>query len=108
MYFRRNRKKQIVTEEIGNVQIADDSDIDSNYIETELKLIVHESIRKLGNECQYILKQFYFDEKDMQEIANDLDKTYDSIRKAASRCRSKLKNLMSMNFYNQYSQHFDL
>jgi len=55
---------------------------------------VREAIDKLGDSCKHLLLSFYYDEKTMKEIANDLGHRTNSVKNAKYRCMQKLKEFI--------------
>jgi len=47
--------------------------------------------KKLGSDCQTILKHFYYNELKLYQIAELLDRKADAIRKQKTRCVHKLR-----------------
>jgi len=48
---------------------------------------------ELGGQCKQVLKMFYFEKRNLHEIANELEKEPGSIRTIKYRCMMKLRNL---------------
>ena len=72
---------------------------DSSMESAQIKEMISDAINKLGEECRSIIKQYYFDEVKLEKIALQFDKTHAAIRKQISRCRNKLRNYISKDFY---------
>lgn len=48
---------------------------------------------ELGNQCKQVLKMFYFEKRNLNEIASELEKEPGSIRTIKYRCMMKLRKL---------------
>lgn len=73
----------------------------------EYNQMVQIAIDQLGEECQDIIKQFYYEEIGLDEIAKSMDKSHTSVRKQISRCRNGLRNFLSKEFYHNYLSNQD-
>jgi len=106
-FYKRAKKKKIAEQPLpeGMEFYSDDLGKDS-LIEKELNGLVRGAIKKLCEECQYILHLFYYQDLKMNEIGNQMNKSHEAVRKQASRCREKLKNYLGEKFYEQFSSHF--
>jgi len=106
--YKRNKKNKLITlpilEEVDFLKEREDEDA---LIQKELHEILNNAMNNLCDECRFILRQFYYEEKSLHEISDHLDKNYDAIRKQASRCRIKLKKYIGEKFYRQYTGFFN-
>lgn len=102
-YYKRERKKKIEVvpfpEIIDFYNPHDDKD---DLVEKEFKEIVRNAVKNLCDDCAFLLRQFYFEDANMQEIADQMNKSNEAVRKQASRCREKLKKLIGEKFYQQF------
>ena len=105
-YYKKQQKKKIdLVQYPPSMEFYEDEEDSDELIEREFKEIVHEAIKNLGDECSYLLRQFYFEEKKLLEIANETKKSHQAVRKQATRCREKLKKLIGEKFYKQFINH---
>lgn len=105
-YYKKEQKKKIkITELSETYEFYDDLEDRDELVEREFKGMVREAVRKLCDDCAYLLRQFYFEEKKMIEIAEQMNKSHQAVRKQASRCREKLKNHIGEKFYKQFINH---
>ena len=51
--------------------------------------------RTLGQKCQQILKAFYFEKKSMDQIAQEMDLTYQTARNSKYRCIKEMKSKLN-------------
>ena len=56
---------------------------------------VEKALNQLGKTCQQILKDYYLNSLPLNEIANDLGKSYAAIKEQKYRCLQQLKSLLS-------------
>jgi len=94
MIFRRLKKKnksytdKIVNEDIG-FDLEDDGDDDEEISK------MREAFQKLGNQCREVLRLFYYEEKNLDEIMAILDySSKDVLKSQKSRCLKKLKEIL--------------
>ncbi len=95
MIFKRfkNKKDIIALDEVDISQI-DWEEIEENNEETQLNLLKN-AIIKLGEQCQNVLRLFYFEEKKLDEIQSILSYSNKDVLKAQkSRCLKQLKELI--------------
>jgi len=71
-------------------------------VDEDVKEIIKKAISKLGSECKKIIKLFYFNEIKLEDISIELNKNHSAVRKQISRCRNKLRNYISQDFYYQF------
>ena len=64
-------------------QVYDDEELD----------ILNKAWAKLGQECQKLLKQFYYDKLQLSVIAENTNKSSGSVRKQKERCVNSLRTL---------------
>lgn len=56
---------------------------------------------KLGEKCKQLLKQYYYDNISLKEVAQEMDTNYIALRKQKERCIHRLRTL-----FTQYSKTF--
>ncbi len=61
----------------------------------EFQKQIHLLINRLGSQCQKILKLFYWEEKNLTEIAKSLDMEVSSVKNGKYRCMKQLRNIAS-------------
>lgn len=106
-YFKKERKKKIVALQLTDgLEFYDDKEQKDDLVEKEFFEIVKSAIQKLCSECQYILRQFYFEELKLIDVAEQMNKSHQAVRKQTSRCRDKLKNFIGEKFYKQFIRYF--
>lgn len=82
-------------EEYDNLQILGNDLIKKEQQELLNKAML-ESLAELNENCQSILKKFYFENKKMSTIAEELGyKNANMVRKLTHRCRQRLRILLS-------------
>ncbi len=102
-YYRRNRNKKIETVDIGEeMEFKDDSVQEESLMEGELREAIAQALSQMGEGCQDILQQFYYEEISLNEIAEKMNKTHAAVRKQASRCRDKFRQFLGEGFYANY------
>lgn len=67
---------------------------DENHYEEKLSSAMA-AFKHLGKDCQVLLKKFYFEKKNMQEIAKELVIGSASVRNKKYRCMQSLKDLVN-------------
>jgi RNA polymerase sigma-70 factor (ECF subfamily) len=77
----------------GEVQIADDIDIESELEESELRREVFDAIKALGEPDTSIIVRKYYLGESSAEIAKALDLTISNVDTRAHRTLNKLRNL---------------
>ena len=106
-YYRLGRKKRIKTLPISEVtELKESYEMPDDFAASDLRHMVATAINKLGEDCQYILKAFYYHDKNFNEIGRELGKSHQAVRKQASRCRTRMKSFLSMNFYETFASLF--
>ena len=96
MIFRRLKNKNALFADEPLDQFADftylDFDDDDNDIEI---LNLREAFKKLGNQCKEVLRLFYYEEKNLDEILQLLGySSKDVLKSQKSRCLKKLKEII--------------
>ncbi len=69
----------------------DEPQIDENEMQNKKIKIIMDSIGKLGERCQLLMKLFYFERKPFKEIAEIMAMDEASARNAKYRCQEQLK-----------------
>ncbi len=83
-YIEKSRKIQL-TEKIPEVEIRQGENKEKNLA------LLNKAWNKLGNECQKILKGFYYNNQRLYDLAEVLGKTPAAIRKQKERCIDALR-----------------
>ena len=78
-------------EEVAEVAAEDQE----HQFDDEVKSAFQRSWKVLGDGCKDLLKQFYYEETTLEEIAHNLQKKAPSIRKRKQRCMEKLRLLFA-------------
>ena len=94
--LRTSRKRNVTG--IKDLIIEDDSITDTMRTENEHEQkvqMVMSAFTEIGQDCEQILKQFYFQKLSMQKIALNFDITEHSARNKKYRCIEKLRNLVN-------------
>jgi len=105
-YYKSEQKKKIhVVQLPETVEFYDEQEDTDELMEREFREIVRDAVKKLCDDCSYLLRQFYFEETKMLDIAKQMNKSHQAVRKQASRCREKLKNYIGEKFYQQFINH---
>ena len=105
--YKANLKQKESYSSIDGMEFVDDEQIEKNIHEDQLRNLLKEALSKLCDNCQDILKQYYYEELTLKEIAVLMNKKHDAIRQEARRCRNKLKNLLGEKFYQRFSVYFE-
>ena len=96
MIFRRLKKKNKWYAEESVYELADlaDWDFDDDNDDAEI-MNLRQAFLKLGNQCKEVLKLFYYEEKNLDEILQLLDySSKDVLKSQKSRCLKKLKEIL--------------
>ena len=101
-YKKEQKKKLVIVQLPETMEFYDEEEDGDELIAREFKDMVRAAVKKLCDDCSYLLKQFYFEEIKLQEIAKQMNKSHQAVRKQASRCREKLKNHIGEKFYKQF------
>jgi len=99
--FRKKRKSKIDTISL-DFDMDFGEEVETEIIDEDVKAIIKNAISKLGSECKLIIRQFYFQEIKLEQIAVELNKNHATVRKQISRCRDKLRNYMGQDFYVKF------
>ena len=99
--FKKKRKSKIDTISL-DFDMDFSEEVEPEVVDEDVKEIIKNAISKLGTECRQIIKQFYFNEIKLDEIAAELNKNHATVRKQISRCRDKLRNYMGQDFYVKF------
>jgi len=102
-FFRKNKKTKLdLTELTEQHETIDAAISEKEEFNHDLKMLVAKAMEKLGEECRAILKLYYYNEWSFQDIAVELNKGYDAIRKQATRCRDKFKSNLKAKSFNHF------
>lgn len=78
---------------IEALKVIKNDDIENDDFEDKKLKITMDAFKNLGEPCKSLLRQFYFDKKSMQDIANKLKLDPASTRNKKYRCVKKLREL---------------
>ncbi|WOD44151.1 RNA polymerase sigma factor [Hwangdonia lutea] len=78
---------------IEALKVIKNDDIENDDFEDKKLKITMDAFKNLGEPCKSLLRQFYFDKKSMQDIANELKLDPASTRNKKYRCVKKLREL---------------
>ncbi len=106
LYKYRVRQKES-TLPIDSLYFQSDDKIESELHHEELKDLVRDAINKLCRDCKNIIELFYYEEKSLKKIAEQMNKSHAAIRKQTTRCRDKLRGYLGENFYKQFASYFN-
>ena len=106
LYKWRNRQKQS-TLPLNGLDFEEEEKTESGLIQNELAELLSEAINKLCIDCKSIIKQYYYEEESLKEIAEKIGKSHAAIRKQITRCRDKLRKHLGKNFYKQFSSYLN-
>jgi len=104
-YKKEQKKKLHIVQLPETVEFYNEQEDSDELMDREFREIVRDAVKKLCGDCSYLLRQFYFEEIKMLEIAKQMNKSHQAVRKQASRCREKLKNAIGEKFYQQFINH---
>lgn len=105
LYKLRVRQKES-TMPIDGLQFQDEEKTESDLHQEELKNLIRDAINKLCDDCKNIIKLFYYEEKSLKKIAEQMNKSHAAIRKQTTRCRDKLRGFLGEHFYKQFASYF--
>ena len=100
--FKMRSKKKTTFSSMEEVDIPDEEMIERNLQQEELNFQVAEAMKQLSSECRSILRQYYFEDLNLKEIAQNLGKSHDAVRQEARRCRNKLRKYLGETFYEKF------
>lgn len=93
----RNQKLNVVGADISDIQYQF-SDDEEELMEKKEKEEIHESVieklKSMGQECQKLLKLYYFKKVKLKEIAKIMTYSEGFVRVKKNRCMNQLKDLM--------------
>ena len=88
-----HRKRNVPLESWDQPDHIEDAQDQLEKVELHKKL--HQMIGKLGNQCQQILRLFYWEKKSMVEIAQLLNQEAASVKNGKYRCMKQLRTFAS-------------
>ena len=95
-YMIYKRKKDFENKNFDDLVIDIKIDIDENQEDNLLTNQLIAAFSKLGQQCQEVLRLFYYEEKKLDEIAVILNySNKDVLKSQKSRCLKKLKEILS-------------
>ena len=101
MHLKKNPVQQAGS--LEGLDFEEEEKIESEIYTRELKVLVGNALQKLCGDCKKIIRQYYYEELSLKDIANSMDKSHEAVRKQATRCRDKLRNHLGERFYQQFS-----
>lgn len=85
-----------VTQRIGDADYEDEEADMTDFVKAEEKMKYLVSLyNRLDEKCKTVLDQFYYQKKNLEEIADDLSYDLGSIRTIKYRCMQKLRKMHS-------------
>ena len=90
-YLRSARFRKTVHQEV--IQPIDPEEVETDTSETQEREILQQAIHQLGSDCKDLLILFYFERKNMQELAETLGIGAASARNKKYRCMEHLRAL---------------
>ena len=100
--FNKKRKSKIETVPLESQLDYHGITVQDEILSDQYDETIKTAILKLGSECQKIIRQFYYENIKLEEVALELNKTHVAVRRQISRCRDKMRNYISKEFYNHY------
>jgi RNA polymerase sigma factor (sigma-70 family) len=85
---RKSRKN--ISLDIENVSIVDDQKVDEQIETIERNNLIAKALKQLNEQCQQILRMFYWERKSMEEIASELNMQPNSAKNGKYRCMNRL------------------
>lgn len=92
-YYRKNKNREIVSDEIVNTFLDDKPWEDKNNKQREAAELINQIISNLSNEQQEIITLIYTNDLTYEEISQIVGKKEDTIRQIHSRALKKLREL---------------
>lgn len=99
-YIRRESKKTTFPIDEYEECIADDKNIENNYIVSEEKTQLHRALSKLKYEYRQVLWLVYFEDMSQKEVASVMKKTTVSVEHLIRRAEAALKAEMEKEGYS--------
>lgn len=91
-YWRAARKNEHNT---PLSQKEEDISFEENPFPDEERQLLRRAMNTLAPSCRELLKSFYFDNKNLKEIAKDLGRPHGAVRQQKSRCIKTLRSIFS-------------
>jgi RNA polymerase sigma factor (sigma-70 family) len=75
--------------------LADDSteSMERQVVKDRYLNAIHEALKQIGGTCEQVIKLYHLEEKSLQDVANQMNYDYNSLRKRIFDCRKKLKKI---------------
>lgn len=86
-------KKENKTTSIGELDIPESFE----ELDEESFKILNKAWEKLCDDCRALLKEFYYDGKALNQLAERMEKSHSAVRKQKQRCVEKLRDLFIKN-----------
>lgn len=92
----RKEKKTFSKDDFSNLEYVDE---DYNEEENNIQIILlQKALNKIGGQCKKVLQLFYYEEKNLDEIQEELGySSKDVLKSQKSRCLKQLKDLTKEN-----------
>jgi len=105
--FKLNAKRKggLQAVNIEGMDFEEEERIEEDIVGAEIKELVAQALNKLCGDCRQIIRLYYYEDLSLKEIAANLKKTHQAVRKQATRCRDKLRNHLGEKFYQMFSSH---
>lgn len=100
-YLKSLRKKRYAPAE-DYFYIADETDIEAEYIKSEGNIKIHRALKKLKGEYAQVLYLAYFEEFSNTEIAKTMEKSNRQVSDLIYRAKNALKAEMERSGVNEY------
>jgi len=85
----QSRKKEVATDTFPDIGIGEEQFFDAETME-----ILNKAFAKMGDQCQQLLKGFYYDRIELKELTEIIgDSSAANTRKRKERCLKKLRQL---------------
>lgn len=102
-YKMSGRKVFVFPDEIPDINPIEEDFVISFEPQNDIEAIVIEALQNMDDDCKEILTKYYYENKSMKEISNELGTiTEDNVRKRKYKCIQKIKKVIEeKNIYNE-------
>lgn len=91
--YTKNKGRYVLKDEFPTLVFSDE--IAEKQLQENRILTIEQNLAKIGDNCQEILKRFYFEKKSMEEIKIDMGYTsVDAVKTRKYKCIKKLQKLV--------------